>query len=83
VAGFLIGPGNILTIAGNGVVGYQGDGGPATMAELNNPTGLVLSSAGNLYFSDLGNNVVREVIPMRALRLRLLTMKLAEILDGR
>jgi len=62
VAGFVIQPGNMLTIAGNGVVGYQGDGGPATNAELNIPTGLVLDSAGNLYFGDSGNNVVREVI---------------------
>jgi sugar lactone lactonase YvrE len=61
VAGIAIQPGNIATIAGDGMVGYQGDGGPATSAELNTPTGLILSSAGNLYFADSKNNVIRVI----------------------
>jgi sugar lactone lactonase YvrE len=62
VAGFTVSSGSILTIAGNGSVGYQGDGGPASAAELDTPTGVMIDSAGNLFFADSLNNVVREVI---------------------
>ncbi len=51
--------GNVSTIAGNGTQGYTGDGGPATVAELNNPAGIAVTSSGNVYFSDTGNNAVR------------------------
>jgi large repetitive protein len=51
----------ISTIAGNGRADYIGDGGPATQASLNNPSALTLDGAGNLYFSDTGNNVIRKV----------------------
>jgi Bacterial Ig-like domain (group 3)/NHL repeat len=54
--------GQIFTVAGNGTVGYSGDGGPAASAELNNPYTVAVDSAGNLYFSDTGNNRIREVI---------------------
>ena len=53
--------GTITTIAGDGVAGYSGDGGPATQASMNGPIGLVYDSAGNLYISDRNNNVVRQV----------------------
>jgi uncharacterized protein (TIGR03437 family) len=55
--------GNINTLAGNfgGGVGFTGDGGPATSARLNNPEGLALDSAGNLYITDGNNNRVRKV----------------------
>jgi sugar lactone lactonase YvrE len=53
--------GNISTIAGNGTAGYTGDGGPATSASLNGPNGVTYDSAGNLYFSDFYNNVIRRV----------------------
>ncbi|HEV2398819.1 MAG TPA: hypothetical protein VGS27_17875 [Candidatus Sulfotelmatobacter sp.] len=53
--------GVISTIAGNGTAGYSGDGGPATSASLNVPWGLTYDSAGNLYISDLLNNVIRKV----------------------
>ncbi len=53
--------GKIHTIAGNGVVGHLGDNGQATLAELNDPEGLALDAAGNLYIADAGNNVVRQV----------------------
>jgi trimeric autotransporter adhesin len=53
--------GNISTLAGNGHAGFNGDGGPAADAELNNPVALAVDSAGNLYIADLGNNRVRLV----------------------
>jgi uncharacterized protein (TIGR03437 family) len=53
--------GTITTIAGTGTAGYSGDGGPATMAELNYPGGMTIDTSGNLFFSDDTNNVVREI----------------------
>jgi sugar lactone lactonase YvrE len=51
--------GLVTTIAGNGTQGYLGDGGPATVAELNGPNALAVTAAGNVYFTDAGNNSVR------------------------
>lgn len=53
--------GSIQTVAGTGVAGFAGDGGPATAALLNQPYGLALDSAGILYIADLGNSRVRKV----------------------
>jgi trimeric autotransporter adhesin len=53
--------GLIQTIAGTGVAGYSGDGGAASAAQLNQPYGLALDPAGNLYIADLGNSRVREI----------------------
>lgn len=53
--------GTISTIAGTGAYGYSGDGGPATAAQLNQPTCAVLDSAGNLYIGDVVTNTVRKV----------------------
>ncbi|MBI4465792.1 MAG: hypothetical protein HY647_13895, partial [Acidobacteria bacterium] len=55
--------GIIVTIAGTGNRGYSGDGGPATKAELDAPWALAVDAAGNLYISDLNENVVRKVTP--------------------
>ena len=58
---------NILTgimhnTVGNGIVGYSGDGGPATAAEMSSLSGAIIFDApGNMYFADAGNNVVRKV----------------------
>ena len=52
--------GNISTVAGAAAYGL-GDGGPATAAGLNQPVSLVIDSSGNVYFSDTGNNRVREI----------------------
>ncbi len=54
--------GIITTIAGTGVAGYTGNGGHATNATLNDPTGLVFDNFGNLYIADANNNVVREIM---------------------
>ena len=54
--------GDIITVAGNGTAGYSGDGGPATAAELNDPNGVAVDSAGDLFIADTDNNVIREVV---------------------
>src|SRR6185436_15315895 len=53
--------GVMTTLAGNGQAGYSGDGGPAAAAALNNPAGIGLDSAGNLYIADTLNNRIRVV----------------------
>jgi uncharacterized protein (TIGR03437 family) len=59
----LLPDGTITTVAGNGGQGPGGDGGPATSAQLNLPTGVALDAAGNIYIADQGNNRVRAVDP--------------------
>ena len=53
--------GIIRTIAGNGKVGYAGDGGPASAAEFIIPTSLALDASGNLYIADPAANTIRRV----------------------
>jgi hypothetical protein len=53
--------GIITTVAGTGVAGFLGDGGAATAAELNYPTGVALDGAGNLYIADQNNHRIRMV----------------------
>ena len=53
--------GTISTVAGNGSFGYGGDNGPATAAELNQPEGVTVDAAGNIYIADTVNDRVREV----------------------
>jgi Putative Ig domain/NHL repeat len=54
--------GNITTIAGNGTAGFTGDGGAATSAEINMPEGVAVDSSGNVFFSDEGNQRIREIV---------------------
>jgi trimeric autotransporter adhesin len=51
----------ITTIAGNGIAGAVGDGGLATLANLNAPEGIALDDLGNIYISDNLNNKVRKI----------------------
>jgi sugar lactone lactonase YvrE len=53
--------GTITTIAGTGAPGFSGDGGPATAAQLNSPSGLALDPSGNIFLADTANNVVRRI----------------------
>jgi sugar lactone lactonase YvrE len=55
--------GIITAVAGTGTTGYSGDGGLATNANLNTPSGVALDAAGNLYIGDAGNYRVRRVDP--------------------
>src|SRR5882672_1725555 len=52
-------PGVISTYAGTGTAGYSGDGQAASTAQLNQPAGVAIDGAGNLYIADYGNHVVR------------------------
>jgi len=54
--------GIITTVAGMGTSGFSGDGGTATMAQLNSPAGVAIDAAGNLYIADTNNNRIREVL---------------------
>jgi uncharacterized protein (TIGR03437 family) len=55
--------GIITTLAGNGIQGFSGDGGPATSAELNGPYRVTVDLAGNVYIPDSGNSRIRKVSP--------------------
>ena len=56
--------GIITTIAGTGVAGYSGDGGPATDAQLNYPHGLAMDAAGNIYIADVIGARIRKIDAM-------------------
>jgi sugar lactone lactonase YvrE len=53
--------GIIITVAGNGFNGMSGDGGLATLAELNYPRGVAVDSVGNLFIADGDNSRIRKV----------------------
>lgn len=53
--------GRITSVAGNGTKGYSGDGGPATGAQLNEPYEVRFDGAGNMYFVEMQNHLVRRV----------------------
>jgi hypothetical protein len=57
----LDGKNELTVIAGNGTKGYSGDGGPATQAQLNEPYEVRLDTAGNIYFVEMQNHLVRKV----------------------
>lgn len=53
--------GYLTTVAGNGEPGLAGDGGPATLASLNEPKNVVFDQEGNLYIADSENHLIRRV----------------------
>ena len=53
--------GVITTVAGDGIRGFSGDGGPATSASLNVPWGVAVDTSGNVYIADRDNHRVRRV----------------------
>ena len=55
------GEGIITTVAGTGVPGYSGDGGPAVDAQLNTPYGILFDRDDNLLIADSENHVIRRV----------------------
>lgn len=55
--------GIISTIAGNGVMGYGGDGGPALNCSFNYPWSVKIDASGNIYIADTGNQRVRKIDP--------------------
>jgi len=57
--------GTITTIAGTGVPGFAGDGGPAASAQLNNPVGVATAPDGTVLLADRGNNRVRWLTGLR------------------
>src|SRR5262249_47669535 len=53
--------GSIRSVAGDGTAGFSGDGGPASAAKLNNPSGISVSPEGDIYIADSRNNRVRKI----------------------
>ena len=53
--------GTLTVVAGNGTIGYGGDGGPAIQSALTHPESVALDGAGNLYIADTANSVIRVV----------------------
>src|SRR5260370_15358511 len=54
-------PKTVSTIAGTGVAGFSGDGGPGVQGQTNNPYGLVIGPDGALYLCEVGNHRVRRL----------------------
>lgn len=53
--------GEASVVAGTGICGFGGDGGPAAAAQLNDPNGIAFDSAGNLYVADSNNHRIRRI----------------------
>src|SRR6266849_6281104 len=51
----------VTNLAGTGVAGFSGDGGPGSAGQTNNPYGLAVGPDGALYFCEIGNHRVRRL----------------------
>lgn len=54
--------GGIKIVAGNGITGFSGDGGPGPSAQLADPSSVAVDSRGNVYIADTGNHAIRMVV---------------------
>ena len=52
----------VYNFAGSGTIGFSGDEGPATAAQLNDPLSVAVDSRGNVYIADTGNHAIRMVV---------------------
>src|SRR5260370_23864087 len=55
--------GVVHVVAGNGMPGYSGDGGPATSASLAGPIAVAIDGAGNIYVSETFTHRIRKISP--------------------
>lgn len=55
--------GVITTLTGTGVPGFSGDGGPASIAQINDPTDIAVDSKNNVYIADNANHRIRRIDP--------------------
>ena len=76
--------GTITTVAGTGVAGFSGDGGPATEAAFHTPAGVAVDAAGDVFVADTGNGRVRRVAmaPTEQPSLRIYDATVTEGHDG-
>jgi uncharacterized protein (TIGR03437 family) len=58
--------GTVVAIAGTGVAGYAGDGGPGAVAQFHEPYGIAIDSSANIYVADYANDVIRKLSPVAA-----------------
>ncbi len=56
--------GGVVTIAGNGAPGYGGDGGPGSLASLNQASGLTVAPDGSILVADTQNHIIRRLVPV-------------------
>jgi len=60
----------IVTVAGNGIEGFSGDGATATGASLNSPSGVAVDASGNIYIADNGNYRIRKELAVKVVTVK-------------